>query len=286
MPGTPTAATLPVAQALHDDFSRTREAAKRLRALALAMELAVVGITGWRIMSTPSLGLLPLLIALITIAEVLTRHYVARLQAHGQRSRRLTMRAYANAADVDKSIGGVILADSPALVALLTPAFTAPSLEQYYEAETVPPGDTRLRFVSGYSAFFSSHLLARFRVVLVLLTFVVAVGGVSMLYVLATSTAALPTARHTYVDALLTVVWWYAAIRILEAALEAGNLSARYRRIYELLETTKATGSELSDLVEEYNCERAHGIEPPTFLYRISDKALERKWAAISDAFR
>lgn len=280
----PGPAGLPAAEALHAAFCRARESSKRLRFIAFLAELAVVGITGWRILGRPPMAELPLVILAFTIVEVVTRHFVDRIRMYAQRCRRVSLRAYASGIDPAATLSATLHADLPSLVTVLTPRFTWPALKAYYNFEQLS-GDARLRAISAYSAFFSSRLLSRWTVLLVLSLLLVAAGGVTVLYYLAISTTAAHEARSVYVDALLTVAWWYAVIRIFEAVMESWHLAGRYSRIFDLLNQAQPAGNDLGTIVDEYDYFRVRGFEAPTLLYRVSDKGLEKKWAVVRQAF-
>lgn len=282
---TAAAAGLPAAEALHVCFCRSRETTKRLRLLAFLMELAVVAITGWRIVNTSAPDVLPLVILAVTVAEVVSRHFVGRLRDYAQQCRRLSMRAYAKGEDVEAARAGDLQARLPALAYALTPKFTCPTLVQYYDFTDVAAGDSRLRAICAYSAFFSSRLLRRWTAVLLLALLLIVSGGIVVLYYMAMSLAATEHTRHVYLDALLTVAWWYAAIRVLEGTIEAWHRAGRCEAVFQFLLRIKARGADLEELVEEYDYVRASGGDVPTLLYSSADKGLEAKWASVRPAF-
>jgi hypothetical protein len=279
-------AALQSAETLHECFHRAREAAKTLRGAALLLEIVVFGITGYRVLSTPEPGLLPLVIVFVTLLEVVTRHVVRRLQSYGQGCRRLAMRAYAQGEDVSPALAGDRRAELPDAARVLTRSGKGLSLSDYYQCADVPKGDERLRAICTHSAFFSSRLMGYWSAVLIIVLIIVGALGVTMLYYLAVTLSVAQPTRDVYVDALLSVVWSYAAIRVVEAVLETRALKSRFQRVFELLRRTKARGAELEDLVAEYDFDRADGVEAPTFLYRLFNARLQRDWNLVSAEFR
>jgi hypothetical protein len=277
---------LPLAESVHQCFCRSREAAKRLRFIALLLEAAVVAIGAWRFLAQPKVALLPLLVLVATVLEVVFRHLVKTLRTYGQRCRRNSLRAYAQETDSDPVISVNLRVAMPRIAILLTPFYQSQPLERYYTFRDMTPGDRRLRAITAYSAFFSARVLAIWSALLLTALCLVVGGGVYVLYVLAMSSTTPEALRLGYVDVLFTILWWYATVRLLATFLTSRHLTDIFDRVFDLLERTPAgDGRTIHELVEEYDYNRVSGFEAPTLLYRLTGPTIEKKWAIVRSTF-
>lgn len=276
---------LPLAESVHQCFCRSREAAKRLRIIAIALEAAVVAVGLWRFFELPRLPVLPLLIFVATVLEVFFRHLVKTLRIYSQLCRRHSARAYARATEFDAVSTANLRVGLPWLASVLTPFYKGQTLEEYYSFADVAAGELRLRAITAYSAFFSARVLIIWTGLLIIALGFVAAVGIYGLYLLAMSTNTPAALRWEYVEALFSVLWWYATIRLFGTVLTSHHLSSVYQRILDLLQRLPSGTSAIAELVDEYDYHRATGFEAPTIIYRLCRRSIEDKWAIIRPAF-
>ena len=272
----PVSTFLPNAEDVHQRFCKAREAAKRVRVVALAAEGGAVILALVRLMGGTASVWVPLVILVFTLLDVVLRAYAEHLRLFGQHCRRLSLRAYARSTDI---VGGALastLLETPGGLGVLARGGPCKNLEEYYQA-TATVGDDRIREVYAGSAFFSSRLLQLYAHFL--LGILLAFGAVSAmtLYRFAVTETYARATREKMVDAMCSVVLVYVLVRILETMERAYRVAGRFREVLRSL-SREPRGPELTELGEEYDLERSSGFEAPTTIYLLFDKRLTRAW--------
>lgn len=265
---------------VHALFRGSAEIGKKLRNVALVIELAAAGLAfsgiflqgrGWDAWQP--------LVALALVALALVVRYAAGyVERFAEVCRRASAHAYAMGSDISVARHAGLRSDAPPLAKWFAARLPASAMGAYYEPGC-PPGEARLREIYGNSAFHTWRLLKVW-------AWIIGLVGVSLLimtFVVAYGLAMNPPAAETaagILDALCSIVLAVLAFRAIEVALSAGSSVRTARRIVEKLITEPLpSGDALDALVRDYDFERTGCPPIPTSVYKWKRKGLAREWA-------
>jgi hypothetical protein len=273
----------PNANAVHQMFCATREAAKRLRILAGSAEAGAVVLALWRILAVQKVGWLPLGVLLFTLVDVLLRGLVDDLRSFAQRCRRCSIRAIAVDRDLDPATVARLKFERPGVVSPISRGFKCLPIAAYYDTPGIPlppPGVVRLRVISAHSVFFTERLNRYYFRLLVGVTFIAFLVGFGVIYQLAMDVSTQAQTREVSLDALCSVVFVYLAIRVLETAIRAYRASSRTQSILRSMSHIPLPVDTLLDeIIDEYDFERLSDPDVPTTLYRLFRTSIDREWS-------
>lgn len=262
---------------VHQWFRGASEVTKNLRRGSVVCELGAAGISFWTILTKPTdaAAWLPIAILGLTFLGTLLRSYSGVANGFAQRCRRISLRAFCAAREVDDLTVATLDDDAPPFVEVLASRLPAKTMQEYYEP-TAAPGPARQAELYAHSAFYTWRLLriqAVFMLVLAVIVFVLA--GV-VVYHLAAAPK-IQADRHAILEAVCTVVLLVVAVKGLEGSWEAFVASSSIRAIENSL-LEKPKGEALKDLVDSYDIERAAGPNPMTIFYDRCRSRLSKKW--------
>lgn len=270
---------LPGAGYVHAQFCIVRETAKWIRTVAGVAELMSVGMVLWLSFERQGGHLwLPVLILVFTLIDVFLRLWVASLRRFAQQCRRVSLRAFVAQQDIDLAVLALIRSQVPGVAEILCGRMQTPSLQEYYDPVSITSVKLR-RELYAENAYFSWHLM-RSNSLLHGAALVALVGAViTVLYNLAGRSQYVAGTRQMVLELLFTVILVYMATRLLEALCRAQAMARAYRDLYFAM--MRAEDQSMVDLAEEYDFERAEGVDVPTLLYKCYNASLTREWREI-----
>ncbi|NOY92979.1 MAG: hypothetical protein GXP55_17485 [Deltaproteobacteria bacterium] len=261
----------------HHLFRGAAEVTKRLRQLALALELAAAVIAAWSGLSGAVLwgGWASLVMLLLMFLAMSLRAWSRSTHNYSERCRRLSITAFAYGDEIGAAVLSGLVVDAPPFAESFAARLPAKTLDEYYEP-TAAAGRWRLQELYAHSSFYSWRLLNRAGWLFLSVGVLVALGGVIVIYGMALPSADSSMAGR-FLDFVCSLVFVVLAFKAFDAAADAFVASRGARGVADVLVATRD-----SDRAEEqaahYDMERVSGPTVPTRIYEMSRKRLQQEW--------
>lgn len=273
---------LPKAQKIHSMFRGAAELMKCLRRIALLLELLAAGLSACGVVhgSVRWGGWGAFLILFLLLFAVFLRIWSRSIQSYSERCRRISARAFSQGNDVHPLVSSE-LDDAPPFIEHFAKNLPAQKQQEYYEP-TFPPGAARLKEMYAHASFYSWQLLRTSGQLYITLSLLLALAGLAAIYWTAIEQPSSTTAVRV-LEIVSTLVLASFAVRSADTGVASLRASCDARHIAsKLLDTSNE--AQLSELIAEYDIERAGGPPVPTLVYRFQRTALERKWMRRREA--
>jgi hypothetical protein len=264
-------------QAVHSYFRGAAEVSKRCGQFALISEVFAAAVVLPGVMrATTFEPWAPFVSFLLLAVAAGFRVFADRFKAFADKCRRISMRAYAWGHEIPVVVASNIRADAPPGALSAAERLPAYKMGEYYEVQS-DPGESRLREIYAYSAFYSGELLTKCKWIYVVLATGILIGAMLVLYTLAVAASA--PGRQFAMEALFSVVLSTMGLRVLQRAIAFQSASDEVKRISDALPNDPLpTGDQLKDLVFEYESSMAAAPSIPTSVYKFWRKKLDAAW--------
>jgi hypothetical protein len=264
-------------QAVHSYFRGAAEISKRCGRAGLVLEVIAAGVVLPGVMRATTLEpWAPFVSFFLLAASAGFRVFADRYKAFSDTCRRISMRTFAWGHEIPVIVSSNIRSDAPPCALRAAERLPAYKIGEYYEVQS-DPGESRLREIYAYSAFYSGELLTKCKWIYVVLAVGILIGASLVLYTLALGASA--PGRQFAMEALFSVVLSVMGLRVLEKAIAFQSASDKVRRISDALPNDPLpTGDQLKDLVFEYESAMAAAPSIPTGVYKIWRKKLDNAW--------
>lgn len=261
----------------HTMFRGSAEATKRIRQVALALEVVAAGIAAYGVLGGEVLwgGWASLVMLMLMVAATGLRIWSRGTQSYSERCRRVSARAFAQGNEVGAAVLSGLVADAPMFAQRLAEKLPAGTLEDYYEP-TKPCGVPRIQEIYAHSSFYSWRLLRSTGMLLLSVGVVVAIIGAVVIYGLAVEPPSLTTAGRV-LDVVCSLVFVALSAKAVDAGVAALVAARESRSVADgLIETADA--ERIAELASLYDMDRSAGPLVPTLVYRVSRATLQTEW--------
>lgn len=267
----------PRAQTIHTMFRGAAEATKRIRQIALLLELVAAGIAAYGVLSGDVLwgGWASLLLLMLMLTATGLRIWSRGTQSYSERCRRVSARAFAQGRDVGAAVQSGLVADAPMLTQRLAKKLPAGTLEAYYEP-TKPPGAARLQEMYAHSSFYSWRLLRASGALFLAVGVAVAIVGAVVIYGLAVEQPPATTAGRV-LDVVCSLVFVALSAKAVDTGIAALVASRDARGVADSLIGT-SDDEQILELASLYDMDRNGGPLVPTPVYRLRRTTLQKEW--------
>jgi hypothetical protein len=266
-------------QGVHDLFRGAAELSKCIHRVASIGELVGGGlaINALALSGSNSSGWQPLIAFMIVVATQCLRQYADGIKTYGERCRRTSLFAFATGARIPVPVASELKNDAPPGAIGHAERLPAQSMIMYYEPST-PPGEERMRELYAHSAYYSWRLLRSTSQVYLSISVIVLIVTLVVMYGLAMTTE--PTVpRGKVLDALFSVVLGIISVRLIAMSLACARSATLSREVAnKLIEEPLPTDHRLREIVYEYDLDRLGAPAPPTVLYNVMRRSLQRHW--------
>ena len=262
---------------LHRLFRGTAELTKRLRQIALLLEIVAAGVAAWGTLAGSTLwgGWASLVMLLLLVGGTALRIWSRSTHAYAERCRRVSARAWALGQTIGASVHSSILSDTPVFAERLAGKLPAGSMTDYYEP-TRDVGRDRLRELYAHSSFYSWRLLRRGGWIFMGVGVAIAIVGAVIVFGLALPSTTV-SAADRILDVVCSLVFAVLLARSLDAAI-AAFISAQATRAISRVLIEAPDQERVEELIGHYDMERMSGPMIPTFVYRLSRDRLQAEW--------
>ena len=264
-------------QAVHSYFRGAAEISKRCGQAGLVLEVIAAAIVLPGVLrATTFEPWAPFVSFLLLAGSAVFRVSADRYKAFSDKCRRISMRAYAWGQEIPVIVSSNIRSDSPPWALHAAEKLPAYKIDTYYETQS-GPGESRLREIYAYSAFYSGELLKKCKWIFIVLAVAILLVAMLVLYKLAVGASA--PGRQFAMEALFSVVLSVVGLRVLQKAIAFQTAREEVKRISDaLLNDPLPTGDNLKDLVFEYESAIAAAPSIPTGVYKVWRKELDEAW--------
>lgn len=265
-------------ETVHRAFRGTSELVKRHHRQATALDILAAAGVVWLIFDSGCqiAKWWPLIFLALVAGATALRLRADRLRGHAERCRRVSLRAFACATEIDSLTASDLSISTPSAAEKMAKKLPAQSCHDYYEP-TLSTGAKRLTELYAHSAFFSHRLLCVHGFVAAALAVMVVAGALILVYVLAVANPG-QQLRLSILEALFSVVLVVLGLRYAKDAVNSFFSSVATGKIEAAL-LQKPKRAALDELIEEYDIERVTSPMIPTWLYRITRNRFGDLWA-------